>query len=147
LADIVDKATRSRMMAGIRGKNTRPELLVRSWLHRQGLRFRLHGPGLPGRPDLSLPRYKTAVFVHGCFWHRHPGCRYATTPASNAAFWKAKFTANVLRDEKARAELKRLGWRVEVIWECECRDERALQRLVTRIRRRGQPTSTSSRRV
>ena len=132
--DIVDKATRSRMMAGIRGTDTKPERLVRSWLHRQGLRFRLHKFGLPGRPDIILSKYRAAIFVHGCFWHRHPGCRYATTPASNAAFWQEKFRKNVARDRKKAAELRRLGWRVLTIWECQVGGERQLNRLTEKVR-------------
>lgn len=118
MADIVDKETRSRMMSGIRGKNTKPELEVRSYLHRAGLRFRLHAK-LPGKPDLVLPKYRTVVFVHGCFWHRHKGCRFATTPASNAAFWQEKFDANVRRDMLVKKALRKLGWQVQVIWGCQ----------------------------
>ncbi len=132
--DIVDKATRSRMMAGIRGTNTKPERVVRSWLHRQGLRFRLHKAGLPGHPDVVLARYRVAIFVHGCFWHRHPGCRDATTPASNAAFWQEKFRKNVERDRKKTAELRRLGWKVLTIWECQTTSEKQLARLAARVR-------------
>jgi len=130
--DVVDAVTRSRMMAGIRGKDTKPELIVRSFLHRAGLRFRLHAK-LPGKPDLVLPKYRAAVFVHGCFWHRHEGCRYATTPANNAAFWQEKFAANVRRDSLVRQQLEKLGWLVLVIWSCEL-DERSLARLEATIR-------------
>ncbi|MFN8648095.1 MAG: DNA mismatch endonuclease Vsr [Gemmatimonadales bacterium] len=133
MTDIVDRKTRSRMMAGIRGTDTKPERLVRSWLHRQGLRFRLHKAGLPGRPDIVLARYKTAVFVHGCFWHRHPRCRYATTPASNARFWAAKFQQNMTRDRRNAVELRKLGWKVRIIWECQV-DDNHLARLVSRIK-------------
>jgi DNA mismatch endonuclease (patch repair protein) len=121
------------MMAGIKGVNTRPERLVRSFLHRHGLRFRLHGKGLPGRPDLVLPRYKAAVFVHGCFWHRHPGCRFAYNPKSNSAFWQKKFSENVRRDERKEKELRGAGWRVFTVWECETRDEASLMRLIESI--------------
>lgn len=131
--DIVDQATRSRMMSGIRGKDTKPELIVRSFLHRAGLRFRLHAK-LPGKPDLTLPKYRTAVFVHGCFWHRHEDCRYATTPASNATFWQEKFATNVRRDAKVRQQLEELGWRVLIIWSCQLSD-RELKRLATTIRK------------
>lgn len=131
--DVVDRATRSRMMSGIRGKDTQPELTVRSFLHRAGLRFRLHAK-LPGKPDLVLPKYHAAVFVHGCFWHRHEGCRYATTPASNAAFWQEKFAANVRNDTKVKQQLQALGWRVLVIWSCEL-DERKLTKLAATIRK------------
>lgn len=116
--DVVDQATRSRMMSGIRGKNTKPELIVRRFLHRAGLRFRLHA-NLPGKPDLILPRYRTAVFVHGCFWHRHEGCRYATTPANNALFWQEKFAGNVRRDAQKKQQLEERGWNVLVTWSCQ----------------------------
>jgi len=131
--DVVDKATRSRMMSGIRGKNTKPELIVRSFLHRAGLRFRLHAK-LPGKPDLVFPKYRTVVFVHGCFWHRHDGCRYTTTPASNPGFWQKKFAANVRRDMKVRQQLEDLSWRVLVIWACQLNESR-LKGLVGKIRK------------
>lgn len=118
MADIVDRKTRSRMMAGIRGKDTKPELVLRRALHARGFRYRLHAANLPGRPDLVLPRYRTVIFVHGCFWHRHEGCRYATTPASNVAFWERKFRQNVERDREVRKRLKEAGWRVAIVWEC-----------------------------
>ena len=98
MVDVVDKATRSRMMSGIQGKNTKPELLVRKYLHGRGLRFRLHARELPGKPDLVFPKYKAVVFVHGCFWHRHAGCKYATTPGSREQFWTNKLSENVARD-------------------------------------------------
>jgi DNA mismatch endonuclease (patch repair protein) len=101
--DVVDAATRSRMMVGIRGKDTRPGRIVRSFLHRAGLRFRLH-VNLPGKPDLVLPKYRTIVFVHGCFWNRHHGCRHAGTPASNVAFWQEKFAGNMRRDARSLSD-------------------------------------------
>lgn len=110
------------MMSGIRGRNTRPELVVRSWLHRNGYRFRLHRKDLPGRPDIVLPSRKIAIFVHGCFWHRHPGCRLTYTPKSNIERWQAKFDENVERDKRQRAALAEMGWNPLVIWECEVRD-------------------------
>jgi len=121
------------MMSGIRGKDTKPELIVRSFLHRAGLRFRTHAK-LPGKPDLVLPKYRTAVFVHGCFWHRHEGCRYATTPASNSAFWQEKFTSNVRRDAKVKQQLEEFGWRVLVIWACQL-DGTSLEGFAKEIRR------------
>ncbi|WP_082559997.1 MULTISPECIES: very short patch repair endonuclease [unclassified Brevundimonas] len=121
MADVVDKATRSRMMSGIKGKNTKPEMVVRQGLHRAGFRFRLHAPGLPGKPDLLLPKWRAAIFVHGCFWHRHEGCRFTTTPATRPAFWDQKFGANVLRDERAFVALQKAGWRVATVWECAVR--------------------------
>lgn len=136
--DVVDRVTRSRMMSGIRGKDTKPELVVRSFLHRAGLRFRLHVK-LPGKPDLVFPKFRTVVFVHGCFWHRHPGCRYTTTPANNADFWRVKFAANVARDERVTRQLEEQGWRVLVVWACEL-EERKLLKLAATIRKgnRGQ---------
>ena len=110
-------------MSGIRGKDTKPELIVRRFLHREGLRFRLHAK-LPGKPDLVFPKYKTVVFVHGCFWHRHKGCRLATTPATNPVFWQEKFDANVHRDALVKKALSKLGWKVLVVWACELTDEK-----------------------
>lgn len=133
MVDVVDAITRSRMMSGIRGRHTKPELFVRSFLHRAGLRFRLHGK-LPGKPDLVLPKYRTAVFVHGCFWHRHEGCHYATTPANNAEFWREKFAENVARDARVQRRLMEHGWRVEVVWSCQL-SEPMLTELVDEIRK------------
>lgn len=134
MADIVDRATRSRMMSGIRGKNTKPEIIVRRFLHSRGLRFKLHDRKLPGRPDLVFPRYKTALFVHGCFWHQHANCRYAYMPAANREFWKNKLGGNVIRDAKHRDALKESGWRVLTIWECEVADPATLEGLEAAIR-------------
>jgi DNA mismatch endonuclease (patch repair protein) len=121
MTDVVDQQTRSRMMSGIRGKNTKPELVFRRALHSRGFRFRLHSAKVPGRPDLILPKHRAVVFVHGCFWHRHEGCRFATTPATRPEFWRAKFKANVARDSAVRAELHKIGWRVATVWECALR--------------------------
>lgn len=118
MTDIVDAATRSRMMAGIRGRDTKPEIEVRRFLHGKGLRFRIHAGGLPGRPDLVLPSRRAVVFVHGCFWHQHPGCRFASRPGSNVAFWREKLLTNVARDSRKTRQLKEAGWRVFVVWEC-----------------------------
>ena len=112
-------SVRSRNMAAIRGKDTAPELAVRRILHAMGLRFRLHRRDLPGRPDIVLPKHRTVVFVHGCFWHRHEDCRYTTTPKTRQEFWQTKFAANVERDRRNRTDLQQLGWRVIVVWECE----------------------------
>lgn len=122
MTDIVDQQTRSRMMSGIRGKNTKPELALRQALHARGFRFRLHSRKVHGRPDLVLPKHGVVVFVHGCFWHRHEGCRYTTTPATQAEFWQAKFDANVARDSAVRGALLAVGWRVATIWECALRN-------------------------
>lgn len=121
MVDIVDKETRSRMMASIHGKDTKPELKVRSGLHRLGIRFRLHHRELPGRPDLVCPKYQVAIFVHGCFWHRHTGCKFAYTPSQNSDRWIRKFNANIERDRRQVELLQQAGWRVFVIWECALR--------------------------
>ena len=134
MADIVDRATRSRMMSAIRSKNTDPELRVRRHLHRSGLRFRLHDARLPGRPDIVLARYRTVIQVHGCFWHRHDRCEFAYTPSSNRRFWTKKFRENVERDARSERQLRELGWRVIVVWECEISSSRRLDRLVRQIR-------------
>jgi DNA mismatch endonuclease (patch repair protein) len=110
------------MMAGIRGRHTQPEVTLRKALHAMGFRFRLHDRRLPGRPDIVLPRFRVAIQVHGCFWHRHPGCRLASSPATRPDFWQAKFAANIERDESNLAKLRAAGWRTAVIWECALRD-------------------------
>ncbi len=108
-------------MSGIRGKNTKPELLLRHALHKRGFRYRLHVNSLPGKPDLVLPKYRAVIFAHGCFWHRHPGCRYTTTPASNMDFWLPKFQRTVEHDRLVMEQLATTGWRVAVVWECALR--------------------------
>ncbi|WP_455957653.1 very short patch repair endonuclease [Methylorubrum aminovorans] len=110
---------RSRNMRAVRRADTKPELIVRRALHHAGYRFRLHRADLPGRPDIVLPKHRLVIFVHGCFWHRHEGCRRATTPKTRAEFWMAKFASNVARDERSMRQLRELGWRVVVVWECE----------------------------
>jgi len=112
---------RSQVMSHIRGKNTKPEILVRKELHARGFRFRLHNKKLPGSPDVVLPKYGVAIMVNGCFWHGHKGCRYATKPKSNVEFWEAKIARNRHRDEVTEAHLHALGWHVITIWECELR--------------------------
>ncbi|MGQ7814500.1 very short patch repair endonuclease [Metapseudomonas furukawaii] len=119
MTDFLSPAERSERMSRIRGKDTQPELALRKVLHRLGLRYRLHGAGLPGKPDLVFPRYRTVVFVHGCFWHRHSGCKIATTPKSNTQFWQEKFDKNIARDAQTAIELQASGWIVLVVWECE----------------------------
>lgn len=121
MADVVDKRTRSRMMAGIRGKNTKPELRLRKALHAQGFRFVLHDARLPGKPDIVLPRWGAAIEVRGCFWHRHRSCRYSTTPSTRTEFWKRKFGANVARDQRNLTSLSEAGWRTAIVWECALR--------------------------
>lgn len=126
--DIVSPDKRSRMMAGIKGKNTKPELAVRKLVHGMGFRYRLHRKDLPGSPDLVFPRLKKVIFVHGCFWHRHPGCRFAYTPKSNAQFWLDKLEGNIRRDGQAVIALDALGWQVLIVWACEVSDLPALSR-------------------
>ena len=120
MVDVVDTATRSRMMSGIRGRDTKPERVIRSLLHRRGFRFRIDVRDLPGRPDIVLPRYHAAVFVHGCFWHGHT-CPLFKWPQTRPEFWRAKIARNRANDAKALAALAALGWRVAVIWECALR--------------------------
>ncbi len=117
MIDVVDRATRSRMMAGIRGKNTKPELLIRRGLHARGFRYRLHSGSICGKPDMVLRRYRAAIFVHGCFWHGH-GCHLFRMPATRTEFWQAKIARNRERDEEVRVALRESGWRQLVVWEC-----------------------------
>lgn len=131
--DKVSKERRSWNMSRIRGKDTKPELVVRSFLHRMGYRFRLHQRDLPGKPDIVLPKHNTLIFVHGCFWHRHKGCKYAYMPKSRVNFWKEKFAGTIERDRKHQKELKELGWEVHVIWECEIKIIEILEKRVTGI--------------
>lgn len=120
-------AFRSTLMAKVKGRNTSPEMKVRRALHSLGFRFRLHRKDLPGRPDIVLPRHRLVIFVHGCFWHRHPGCKMTTTPKTRRAFWEEKFATNVLRDQRNIDDLEKLGWRVATIWECETRKAESLR--------------------
>ena len=130
MVDIVDSETRSRMMAGIRGRNTKPEMLVRRQLHARGFRYRLHVRGLAGRPDIVLPRYRAVVFVNGCFWHAHKGCNLFKIPATRTDFWREKLDANRRRDIGNLLKLQREGWRVATVWECVLRgDSPAIEKL------------------
>lgn len=119
--DIVSREKRALMMSGIKGKNTKPELIVRKYLHACGLRYRLHDKRLAGSPDLVFTRHNLVVFVHGCFWHRHRDCRYATTPGARQEFWVSKLEKNRTRDEASQRALLMQGWRVAVVWECALR--------------------------
>lgn len=121
MTDVVDKATRSRMMAGIRGINTKPEILLRRALHAAGFRYRLYVKELPGKPDMVFPRHGAVIFVHGCFWHCHSGCKWAANPSSNVEFWTQKLNSNVKRDTRNVESLRKLGWRVAHVWECATR--------------------------
>lgn len=120
MTDVVDSATRSRMMSGIRGRNTKPEILIRSLLHRHGFRFRLHARDLPGKPDIVLPRYHAVIFVHGCFWHGHD-CPLFKWPGTRPDFWRDKIGRNRANDHKAREALLASEWRVAIVWECAIR--------------------------
>lgn len=119
MTDIWTPEKRSEVMSRIRSGNTKPERIVRSWLHRSGYRFRLHRKNLPGSPDIVLSRLFLAIFVHGCFWHRHPDCKYAYNPKTNVDKWERKFRENVDRDQRVQKKLRETGWRVVVIWECQ----------------------------
>lgn len=139
MVDLLTSERRSWNMSQIKGRNTRPELRLRSLLHRAGFRFRLHAKQLPGRPDVVLPKYRTAIFVHGCFWHRHPGCRNTTTPSTRREFWQEKFDGNVRRDARNRAALEATGWTVVTVWECELKTdaEGVVRRLANKLRGNG----------
>lgn len=130
MVDRLSRERRSWNMSRIRSGNTKPELAVRKALHAMGYRFRLKRRDLPGRPDIVLPKHNTAVFVHGCFWHRHQGCRYAYNPKSRLEFWQSKFEANIARDKTVALQLKSLGWQQLVVWECETKDQERLQRVL-----------------
>ena len=125
--DTISPARRSAVMARIKGRNTGPELAVRRLVHGMGYRFRLHRKDLPGRPDLVFSPRKKVIFVHGCYWHRHEGCRFAYSPKSNLEFWTTKFSSNVARDRRVEQELAQLGWKVLTIWECEIADAERLR--------------------
>lgn len=138
MADKLSPAARSANMRRVRNKHTQPELLVRRMLHRAGYRFRLHRRDLPGSPDLVLPKWKTAVFVHGCFWHGHAGCRRAKLPSTRTEFWYAKIKRNQERDEIAKDRLAALGYRVVTLWECELRSEGSILNNVNSVTGRGE---------
>ena len=132
MADRLTRERRSWNMGRIGGKDTKPEIVVRQILHRLGFRFRLHRNDLPGRPDIVLPRFRTVIFVHGCFWHRHEGCKYAYVPKTRVPFWVAKFAGNVKRDEVHSRELRAKGWRVLTVWECETESRQSVKVYLTR---------------
>jgi DNA mismatch endonuclease (patch repair protein) len=135
MADIVDRLTRSRMMAAVRTKNTKPEILVRRALHRAGLRFRLHVKELPGTPDIVLPRHRTVLLIQGCYWHGHGRCKKGTLPASNRGFWTAKINENRRRDRRTSRALRAQGWRVVMLWECEIRKAKRIGDVIATIRK------------
>ena len=123
-SEVIHKVSeqRSRNMSAIKSKNTKPEIKVRKVLHSMGYRFRLHSKDLPGSPDIVLPKYKTVIFVHGCFWHRHENCKYASIPKTRQEFWNKKFEENIKRDSEIQGKIKNLDWRSVVIWECETKN-------------------------
>jgi DNA mismatch endonuclease (patch repair protein) len=137
MADIFSKEKRSQIMAAITGKETKPEIAVRSFLFSKGFRFRKNVKTLPGTPDIVLPKYKFIILVHGCFWHGHKNCNKATLPTSNTTFWKEKIQSNLKRDKKVRLALKRSGWTVFTIWECEIKNiasfERTMKKLLKKL--------------
>jgi DNA mismatch endonuclease (patch repair protein) len=137
MADSITSEQRSRNMSQIRSRNTAPEKLVRSILHKAGFRFSLHREELPGKPDIVLRKHGAVIFVHGCFWHRHPGCKRCTTPKTNRAYWIPKLERNADRDKQHIADLKRLGWRVWVVWECELKNQPKLKEKLENYLRRG----------
>lgn len=134
--DVHDKETRSYNMSRIKGKDTKPEEIVRKYLFSQGFRYRKNDKRLPGKPDIVLPKYKTVIFVNGCFWHKHEGCNSFVWPKNNAEFWKEKIESNIVRDKKQYDELQNAGWHVIIVWECELKKKQrmdTLERLVTEI--------------
>lgn len=137
MSDNVDSNTRSRMMSAVRSLNTKPEKCVRSALHRQGFRFRLHNKQLPGTPDLVLRKYKAVIFINGCFWHQHSNCKASHLPKTRSDFWQNKFARNMTRDQKILYQLKIMGWRAAIIWECgltKKAQEATLKRLMLWLR-------------
>lgn len=136
MADVHDKATRSYNMSRIKGKDTKPEMLVRKFLHANGYRYRLHVKDMPGKPDIVLPKYKTVIFIHGCFWHGHKDCKYFTIPKTKSDWWDAKITGNIENDIKAEKALKKDGWRIITIWTCDLKPKKAeaqLNKLLSRL--------------
>ena len=125
-SEVIHKVSeqRSRNMSAIKSKNTKPEIKVRKVLHSMGYRFRIHAKDLPGSPDIVLPKYKTVIFVHGCFWHRHENCKYASTPKTRQEFWEAKFRENINRDKLNQENLSSKGWKIIIIWECEIKNKK-----------------------
>ena len=134
MTDIFSEEQRSYVMSRVSSKDTKPEKIVRSFLHRSGFRFRLHASNLPGKPDLVLAKYKTVIFVHGCFWHRHKDCKKATVPQSRKEFWEEKFKRNVIRDKENCKALNSEGWKILLVWECELTNaQKRFQRLANLV--------------
>ena len=136
MADVHSKETRSYNMSRIRSKDTKPELLVRKFLHKQGFRYRLHVKNMPGKPDIVLPKYKTVIFIHGCFWHGHEGCKKATLPTTKTEWWTDKINGNILNDNKAQNELIQNGWKIITVWQCNLKKtilDTTFQKLLSEI--------------
>ena len=136
MTDVFDPEKRTEIMSRVRGRDTKPELIVRRIAHGLGFRFRLHREDLPGRPDIVFPRHRAVIAVHGCFWHRHPGCKHASSPKTRERYWQDKFKANVVRDRRNETGLRDLGWKVMVIWECETKDHEAVAARIESFLRR-----------
>lgn len=134
MADIVSRIKRAEMMSRVKQRHTKPEITVRKILHRNGFRFRLHNKKLPGTPDIVLPKHKAVIFVHGCFWHQHEGCRKSRRPTSNVEFWNEKLDKNIARDSRKESELKNLGWKVLTIWDCEIKEDSSIEKVKNFLR-------------
>ena len=145
MTDIFDPEKRSEIMSRIRGRDTRPEMIVRRIAHGLGFRFRLHRKDLPGRPDIVFPRHQAVIVVHGCFWHRHPGCKRASSPKTREGYWQNKFEDNVVRDKRNETALRDLGWKVMVIWECETKDHEAVAARIESFLRRDESEPVEAR--
>ena len=145
MTDIFDPEKRSEIMSRIRGRDTKPEMIVRRIAHGLGFRFRLHRKDLPGRPDIVFPRHQAVIVVHGCFWHRHPGCKRASSPKTREGYWQNKFEDNVVRDKRNETALRDLGWKVMVIWECETKDHEAVAARIESFLRRDESEPVEGR--
>lgn len=143
--DTLSPEQRRRTMAAVKSWNTKPEIVVRGILHKAGFRFRLYRKDLPGRPDVALPKYRTVIFVHGCFWHQHPGCKHASKPGTRQDYWLPKLERNIERDKKHTSELDALGWNVLVVWECETKDKAAVSEKLIRFISRQTPNKAFQR--
>lgn len=139
MADTVTSEVRSKIMSRVPQRHTKPEMVVRSALHRLGHRFRLHRKDLPGSPDIVLPKFRTAIFVHGCFWHQHENCGKSRRPSSNGEYWHTKLDENISRDKRKERELSNLGWRVETVWQCETRDVETLSEKLKKLLSQANP--------
>lgn len=147
MADVFSKSKRSKIMASIRGAHTTPEITVRAFLRRKGFRIRLHVASLPGKPDIAVPQCRAAIFVNGCFWHGHRGCKRASLPATRSAFWRKKIASNSFRDFRTNRALRRLGWHVLTVWQCQLtprKVEQRLKSLLSQLGKFGRPANRFS---